>query len=94
MAEINNEPPSLISYRLSKRRLRGTKDVKFAVLKKEVIDAGLCSACGACVASCSENALEMVNERPKLVGKCTACGVCVHQCPKTKTTPLGRPLDV
>lgn len=86
MAELNDDTPSLISYRLSKRRLKDSKDVKFATLKKEVIDAGLCSACGACVASCSDNAIEMINDRPQLVGKCTACGVCVHQCPKTKTT--------
>ena len=86
MTEINQESPSLISYRLSKRRLKGSKEAKFATLKKQVIDRGLCSSCGACVASCSEHALEMINERPRLTGKCTACGVCVHQCPKTKTT--------
>jgi coenzyme F420 hydrogenase subunit beta len=86
MPDIPRDKPSLISYRLSKRRLRGDKQAKFSTLKKQVIDRGLCSACGACVASCSENALEMVNDRPMLTGKCTACGVCVHQCPKTKTT--------
>lgn len=86
MTDIKQEPPPLISYRLSKRKLQGRKEAKFATLKKQVIDAGLCSACGACVASCSDNVLEMINERPRLTGKCTACGVCVHQCPKTKTT--------
>lgn len=74
------------SYRISRKRLKDDKGAKFASLKKNVIDTGLCSSCGACVASCAEKALEMVNERPKLVGKCTACGVCIHQCPKTKTT--------
>jgi len=74
------------SYRISRKKLKDDKGAKFATLKKNVIDTGLCSSCGACVASCVENALEMVNERPKLVGKCTACGVCIHQCPKTKTT--------
>ncbi len=86
MTDINQDPPSLISYRLSKRRLKGRKEAKFATLKKQVIDTGLCSSCGACIASCSEHALEMINDRPRLTGKCTACGVCVHQCPKTKTT--------
>jgi coenzyme F420 hydrogenase subunit beta len=86
LTESNPETPSLISYRLSKRRLESKKHDKFATLKKQVIDRGLCSSCGACVASCSENAIEMINERPQLVGRCTACGVCVHQCPKTKTT--------
>ena len=86
MTDINQEDGQLISYRLSKRRLQGRKDAKFSTLKKQVIDTGLCSACGACVASCVENVLEMINDRPRLTGKCTACGVCVHQCPKTKTT--------
>ncbi|MHA1330922.1 MAG: Coenzyme F420 hydrogenase/dehydrogenase, beta subunit C-terminal domain [Candidatus Hodarchaeales archaeon] len=97
MTETNQNPQSFLSYRLSKRRLEGNKDAKFAILKKQVIDTGLCSACGACVASCSENALEMREDRPRLVGKCTACGVCVHQCPKTKTTVpqlLGTFIDV
>jgi coenzyme F420 hydrogenase subunit beta len=66
--------------------LKTKKHDKFATLKKQVIDRGLCSSCGACVASCSENAIAMINERPQLVGRCTTCGVCVHQCPKTKTT--------
>jgi coenzyme F420 hydrogenase subunit beta len=86
MTKINEEDKPLISYRLSKRKLQCRKDAKFSILKKQVIDTGLCSACGACVASCVENALEMINDRPRLTGKCTACGVCVHQCPKTKTT--------
>ncbi|MFW9991028.1 MAG: Coenzyme F420 hydrogenase/dehydrogenase, beta subunit C-terminal domain [Candidatus Odinarchaeota archaeon] len=74
------------TYRISRARLKDDKGAKFATLKKDVIDTGLCSSCGACVASCVENALAIVDERPKLVGKCTACGVCIHQCPKTKTT--------
>ncbi|MHA2225589.1 MAG: Coenzyme F420 hydrogenase/dehydrogenase, beta subunit C-terminal domain [Candidatus Hodarchaeales archaeon] len=86
MTEYNQKSSSLSSFRLSKRKLKGDKESKFATLKKQVIDKGLCSSCGACVASCSEDVLEMINERPKLTGKCTACGVCVHQCPKTKTT--------
>ena len=86
MTEFNRKSRSLSSFRLSKRKLKGDKEAKFATLKRQVIDKGLCSSCGACVASCSDNALEMINDLPKLTGKCTACGVCVHQCPKTKTT--------
>ncbi|MFX1534033.1 MAG: Coenzyme F420 hydrogenase/dehydrogenase, beta subunit C-terminal domain [Promethearchaeota archaeon] len=71
---------------ISKRRLRGDKQAKFATLQRMVIETGLCSACCACVASCPENALEMVEGQPTLVGRCTACGICLHQCPKTKTT--------
>ncbi|MHA2297951.1 MAG: Coenzyme F420 hydrogenase/dehydrogenase, beta subunit C-terminal domain [Candidatus Hodarchaeales archaeon] len=74
------------SYRISRKKLKDEKGAKFATLKKKVIDIGLCSSCGACVVSCVEHALAIVDERPRLVGKCTACGVCTHQCPKTKTT--------
>ncbi|MFX0171299.1 MAG: Coenzyme F420 hydrogenase/dehydrogenase, beta subunit C-terminal domain [Candidatus Hodarchaeota archaeon] len=86
MTEMNDDSAPFTSFRLSKRKLRGDKLAKFATLKKQVIDTGLCSSCGACVASCDEHVLEMIDERPQLVGKCTACGVCIHQCPKTKTT--------
>ncbi|MFX0092938.1 MAG: Coenzyme F420 hydrogenase/dehydrogenase, beta subunit C-terminal domain [Candidatus Hodarchaeota archaeon] len=77
----------LDTSQISKRRLRGDKQAKFITLKRMVIETGQCSACGACVASCDENALKMIEGQPELVGKCTACGICLHQCPKTKTTP-------
>lgn len=86
MAEPANTDHYSEAYRRVKTKLKGDKSAKFATLKKQVIDRGLCSSCGACVASCPVNALGMVNERPKLIGKCMACGICLHQCPKTKTT--------
>ena len=76
------------SLRISKRRLKGDKAAKFARLRKAVIEKGRCSSCGACVASCPPRVLEMIDERPTLVGKCDACGICYHQCPKTLTTSL------
>lgn len=85
MTQIQDNSASSPSYRLATRRLKGKK-AKFATLKKQVIETGLCTTCGACIASCEEHALSMVNDRPRLTGKCTVCGVCFHQCPKTVTT--------
>lgn len=65
-----------------------TKD-NFATLRRQIIATGVCTSCGACVASCEAEALAMVAGRPTLVGKCTNCGVCLHQCPRTITTPEG-----
>ena len=65
-------------------RLEKGKDA-FAKLMKEIVRAGICTHCSACVAVC--DALDWVDEEPKLVGKCSGCGVCYNQCPRTKTVP-------
>jgi len=70
-------------------KLKDAKRDNFAALKRQIINSGVCTSCGACVASCEEQALEMIEGRPALVGKCTSCGVCLHQCPRTITTPEG-----
>lgn len=49
---------------------------------KEVINPGFCLGCGACLASCPHRALEMVDERPKQMGRCEICNVCYYQCPQ------------
>ncbi|MBW1695429.1 MAG: Coenzyme F420 hydrogenase/dehydrogenase, beta subunit C-terminal domain [Deltaproteobacteria bacterium] len=57
----------------------------FSTLKKQVIDRGLCTACGTCAGVCSEQAIEMVcveeEPEPKLTGKCNQCGFCYNACP-------------
>jgi len=57
----------------------------FELLKKEVIDAGLCTHCGTCVGICPSNALKIIDEFglciPQLNGKCTGCGLCYEVCP-------------
>jgi coenzyme F420 hydrogenase subunit beta len=49
---------------------------------KEVINPGFCLGCGACVASCPFSVLEMVKQKPKLVGRCELCEICYFQCPQ------------
>ncbi len=74
-----------VSYFYPERVLKERKFENFARLQNHVILSGVCTECTACVASCPENALEMVNGKPTLKGKCTACGVCYNVCPRTKT---------
>lgn len=54
----------------------------FKDLEKRVVEAGLCVACGTCVAACPVNVLEL-DEVPKLIGKCIECGLCYNNCPRT-----------
>ena len=67
-----------------RRSLKDKEKISFGKLKREVINPGICTLCGACVASCE--VLEVVNGKPALKGPCTACGVCYNQCPRTITT--------
>ena len=76
-------------YDYAKDKLKDAKRDNFATLKRQIINTGVCTSCGACVATCEIGVLEMVAGRPTLVGKCTSCGVCLHQCPRSITTPEG-----
>jgi NAD-dependent dihydropyrimidine dehydrogenase PreA subunit len=40
-----------------------------------------CGYCGACVACCPENALELVETWLEVAGNCTGCGICAKICP-------------
>src|SRR3990172_4219131 len=54
--------------------LKDKERISFGKLKHEIIDHGICTLCGACVASCE--VLNVVGGKPALKGPCTACGVC------------------
>ncbi len=77
------------AYDYAVDKLKDAKKDNFATLRQQIIATGVCTSCGACVASCETEALAMVAGRPTLVGKCNNCGVCLHQCPRTITTPEG-----
>jgi len=67
-----------------RRSLKDKEKISFGKLRREIIEPGICTLCGACVASCE--VLNIVNGKPVLKGPCTACGVCYNQCPRTITT--------
>lgn len=70
-----------------KRNLSEKEKISFGKLKRDIINPGICTLCGACAASCEHITIE--DEKPKLVGPCKACGVCYYQCPRTITTEEG-----
>jgi len=56
-------------------------------LESEVIEKGLCTYCGACVASCPLQHLKWIEERPKRPEKkaaCEDCETCYHACYQTE----------
>ncbi|MFC1874178.1 Coenzyme F420 hydrogenase/dehydrogenase, beta subunit C-terminal domain [Chloroflexota bacterium] len=61
----------------------------FNKLQEDVIEAGLCTACGTCVGVCPKNSLEFdfALEEPVLTGECKPCGICYAICPG-KDIPL------
>ncbi len=62
--------------------------MSFALLKEEIIDAGLCQGCGLCAGSCKH--IEMDVMRPNIKDYCILergaedCGKCYQNCPQVK----------
>jgi ferredoxin len=48
------------------------------------IDDELCDGCGACVPSCAEGAIQIVDGKAKIVAEkyCDGLGACIGECPK------------
>lgn len=57
------------------------EEKSFGHLTNEV-PSDLCFNCGACLASCPEDSLDLENGQLSLVGSCTACGLCYANCPQ------------
>jgi Pyruvate/2-oxoacid:ferredoxin oxidoreductase delta subunit len=48
------------------------------------IDEALCNGCGQCVPSCAEGAIEIVDNKARLIGDkyCDGLGACIGECPE------------
>jgi len=46
-----------------------------------IIDDELCTGCGNCVDSCPFGAIELENDKVKVLPNCNLCGACVEACP-------------
>ncbi|NVM16658.1 MAG: electron transfer flavoprotein subunit alpha [Candidatus Lokiarchaeota archaeon] len=46
-----------------------------------IIDDGQCTGCGNCVDSCPFGALELENDKAKVLPNCNLCGACLDVCP-------------
>lgn len=51
-------------------------------LAKNVVEAGICTGCSACVIVCPFNCLEYMKGKPVLVKDCKVCGICPRVCPQ------------
>ena len=64
---------------------------KFYVLKETIIDKGICTSCGTCVALCPVQCLELKDLKPNMLPKneedimqnCAECSLCLNFCPRT-----------
>ena len=45
------------------------------------VDPSECSGCGACVAPCPMEAIQIIGGKAQISGSCVACGACVPECP-------------
>src|SRR5512145_2597202 len=63
------------------------------MLRKIVqIDESKCDGCGACVPSCAEGAIALVDGKARLVGDvlCDGLGACLGECPRGAITVTER----
>ena len=66
----------------------------FQALEKNIIEAGKCQGCGACITACMFEVLRLDNQKPTMIeGKeCVNCGMCLYLCPAVSTV-LPKPID-
>lgn len=64
-------------------------------LEVPALDAGLCTACGACAELCQFKAVAMLGETPSVFADmCHGCGGCMLVCPTGALSPADRELGV
>ncbi|MGB9842617.1 MAG: Coenzyme F420 hydrogenase/dehydrogenase, beta subunit C-terminal domain [Candidatus Bathyarchaeales archaeon] len=53
-----------------------------ASLAATVLETGRCVGCGACIAVCPHNCLQLMQGTPVLAKECQSCGLCAQACPR------------
>jgi coenzyme F420 hydrogenase subunit beta len=67
-----------------KKVKESAKGKDFKALEGEIVDTGLCIACGACEVVCPEECVKIVDQRPILRKECKEeCYECYLYCPRT-----------
>ena len=52
------------------------------------VDENECAGCGACIDSCSDGAISMIEDNASIdQDKCTFCGECFSACPQEAIKP-------
>jgi coenzyme F420 hydrogenase subunit beta len=89
MAEINEREEMGVKVPHLRTQDAGIEELKKKGERKissdliyEIIDTGLCSACGVCETVCPVGAMKLVDERPTLVRTCEGNGLCYYACPR------------
>ncbi|MBN2336102.1 4Fe-4S ferredoxin [Candidatus Bathyarchaeota archaeon] len=56
------------------------------------IDEKKCNGCGQCIPNCAEGALQIINEKARIVedSHCDGLGACLGHCPQSATTIIER----
>lgn len=56
--------------------------MSFTILKRTIIDKGLCVGCGTCIGVCPDGVLgSSESGNVILKGSCSGCGLCIESCP-------------
>ncbi|MFX0074049.1 MAG: FAD-binding protein [Candidatus Hermodarchaeota archaeon] len=64
-----------------------------------IVDEEQCTGCGSCIDSCPFGALELVDNKAKVLQNCTLCGACIEVCPVEaisleRDTSKGKEIDL
>ncbi len=73
------------------------KLIKYTNMKRDIlkIDEDLCNGCGQCVPNCQEGALQVIDDKVRLVSElmCDGLGACIGHCPEGAITIESREAD-